>query len=290
MVRGLRQPSVACRLDDVSRLVDDHRRVAAADAEGRPAGAVRRLDHRRPAGRQRQVALRHQSLGQRNRRLLDALEHVCGGALAHHHLAQDADHFARRSLGTWVGREDDGVARLDRVDRRSGRGQLRVRHRHDRGDHAGRFGVFDQPLVGILLDDTDALRAQRVAEDAVDLEPFGGAAVAVADAALVDAHVGQAGERRLVAERPADRLGKAVDTPLVVLGDRGHCSSRLGDHLGDEGLLCGRDVARHSSPSVGGEVRAPLARRVDVQDVPVPGGRRRVVLHRHVQHHRPAHR
>ena len=74
VVRGLRQARVARRFDHVGGLVDDHRGVAPADSERRLAGAVGGLDHRRPTGRQGQVALRHQPLRQRDRWLLDALE------------------------------------------------------------------------------------------------------------------------------------------------------------------------------------------------------------------------
>ena len=72
---------------------------------------------------------------------------------------------------------------------------------------------------------------ERVAEDAVDLEALADATVAVADAALVDAHVGQAGERGLVAEGPADGLRQPVDPGLVVVGDLGHGGPRPGHHL-----------------------------------------------------------
>ena len=56
VVVGLADARVARRLLDVGGLVDDHRRVAGADAVGRLARSVRRLDHRRAAGRDRQIA------------------------------------------------------------------------------------------------------------------------------------------------------------------------------------------------------------------------------------------
>ena len=69
----------------------------------------------------------------------------------------------------------------------------------------------------------------------MDLEALGDAAVAVADAALVDAHVGEPGERRLVAQRPADRLGETVDALLVVVGDGRQRDARPGHQLGGDG-------------------------------------------------------
>ena len=63
-----------------------------------------------PPVAKRQVAIGHQLLGQRDRGLLDALEHVGRRALAHHHLAEDADDLAGGPLGPRVGREDHRVA------------------------------------------------------------------------------------------------------------------------------------------------------------------------------------
>ena len=79
----------------------------------------------------------------------------------------------------------------------------------------------------------------------MDLEALGGSALTVADAALVDAHVGQPQERGLVAERPADGLREPVDAGLVVVGDLGHGGSRLGQHVCGEGLLLSGDVSSH---------------------------------------------
>ena len=80
VVVGLADRGVARGFDDVGGLVDHHRRVAGADAVGRLARAVGGLDHRRAAGRDRQIADRHQLVRERNARLLDALQHVFGNA------------------------------------------------------------------------------------------------------------------------------------------------------------------------------------------------------------------
>ena len=79
----------------------------------------------------------------------------------------------------------------------------------------------------------------------MDLEALGGSTLTVADAALVDAHVGQPQEGGLVAERPADGLREPVDAGLVVVGDLGHRGSRLGQQVGGEGLLLSGDVSSH---------------------------------------------
>ncbi len=79
----------------------------------------------------------------------------------------------------------------------------------------------------------------------MDLEALGGSAFTVADAALVDAHVGQPLERRLVAERPADGLREPVDAGLVVVDDLGHRGSRLDQHGRGQRLLLGGDVSSH---------------------------------------------
>ena len=71
------------------------------------------------------------------------------------------------------------------------------------------LAYLTMPLLGNLLDDADALLAQRVAQDAEHL----GAArrLAAAHAALVDAHVGEADRRLLVAAGPGDGPAQAID-------------------------------------------------------------------------------
>jgi hypothetical protein len=69
--------------------------------------------------------------------------------------------------------------------------------------------------------------------------------IAVADAALVDAHVGEPEESLLVRQRPADRLGQSIDASLVVVGDLDHRRPRSGDQVGDERLLHVGDFAGH---------------------------------------------
>ena len=133
-------------------------------------------------------------------------------------------------------REDDGVLALDRVDGHVDHRDERIGHRQQAGDDAGGLGVLDDALFGQLFDDADALRAQRVAQDAEDLPAAGRHAVGAAHAALLDAHAGQPAERRLVGGRPGDRAAQPVDGRLIVVVDRRHRGARA-----REQLLRGRD-------------------------------------------------
>ena len=120
----------------------------------------------------------------------------------------------RRPLAARVRREHDGVAALDREDADAGRRQLGVGRGHERGDEPDRLGVLDDALLGQLLDDPDARLAEDVAQDAHDLEALADPRHGVADAALLDAHVGQPREGGLVGDRPADGLAEPVDLLL----------------------------------------------------------------------------
>ena len=76
------------------------------------------------------------------------------------------------------------------------------------------LAYLTMPFSGSVLDDADARLAQHVAEDAHDLEALVDPALRVADAALLDAHLGQPRERRLVGDRPGDGLAEPVDLLL----------------------------------------------------------------------------
>ena len=77
-----------------------------------------------------------------------------------------------------------------------------------------RLRVLHDPPLRQLLDDADASLAQHVAQDAHDLEPLADATLGIADAALLDTHGGEAGECRLVGDRPGDGLAEPVDLLL----------------------------------------------------------------------------
>ena len=215
-VGRLGKPRVAGGFLDVRRLVDDHRRVAGADAIGRRAGAVRGADHRLAAGRDDQVRARHQRLRHRNIDAREALQDVGGRAFALERLAHQAHRLERCLLRARVRREDHDVARLDPVDRVAGRRQVRVRRRDDAGDDPRGLGVLDDALFGQLLDDAHALLAQGVAQHAPDLHPLAHPAHRVAEAGFLDAHVDETREGLLVRHRPGHRLAQAIDAGLVV--------------------------------------------------------------------------
>ena len=153
VVVGLADARVARRLFDVGGLVDDHRRVAGADAVGRLARAVGRLHHRRPAGGDGEIADRHQLVGQRDARPLDALQHVSGTPSAASAARISRTVSNGRLAARRMRREDDRVLALDRVDGDADRRDVRAGHRDQRADHAGRLRVFDDALLGNLLDD-----------------------------------------------------------------------------------------------------------------------------------------
>ena len=220
-IRCLGQPRVARRFLDVGGLVDDHRRVARSDAVGRRAGAVRGAHHGLAAGGDDQVRARHQRLRHRDVHLGQALQDVGRRAFPLQRLAHQSHGLERRLLRARVRREDHAVARLDAVDRVARRRQVRVGRRHDAGDDPGRLAVLDDALLRQLLDDADALLAQRVAQHAANLHPLAHPAHGVAQPALLDPHVDQARERLLVRHRPGHRLAQPVDPRLVVrLDDR----------------------------------------------------------------------
>ena len=215
VVVGLADPRVARRLDDVRGLVD------------RPSSRCRRR-RRRPACPSCRplftiagppVAIvrsqvRISSLRERNARTLDALQQILRRAELAQRRAHHAHGFVRRLPAAGMRREDDGVLALDRVDRDADRRHVRAGHRNQRRDDAGRLRVLDDPLVGDLLDDADALLPQRVAQDALHL----GAALRLgaAHAALVDAHLREPRRGRLVAAGPGDRAAQPIDRGLVV--------------------------------------------------------------------------
>ena len=114
VIVGLADRGVLCGLDDVGGLVDHHRRVAGADAVGRFARAIRRFDHRRTAGRNRQIADRHQLVRQRNARLLDTLQDVFGNAKLLQRGAHQAHGLVGRLSARRMRREDHRVFALDR--------------------------------------------------------------------------------------------------------------------------------------------------------------------------------
>jgi hypothetical protein len=97
-------------------------------------------------------------------------------------------------------------------------------------DYAGRLRVLDDAFGRILFDDAGALLAERVAQHAEDLHALGVPALRIAEPAFFDAHRNDAAEGLLVGSGPAERLAKAVDARLFVVGHLAHRSAGAGNH------------------------------------------------------------
>ena len=159
--------------------------------------------------------------------------------------AHHADGLVGRPPAGRVRRENHRVLALDRVDRHADRRDVGAGHRNQRRDHACRLRVFDDALLGDLLDDAHALLTERVAKDAEHLRAA--ARLAAAHAAFVDAHVRQPGRRRLVAAGPRDGAAEPIDRSLVVPlhGPHGVARAR-------EQRPCGRAFLRGNGSGLAG--------------------------------------
>ena len=189
-----------------------------------------------------QVADRHQLLGQGDARLLDALQEVGRRSLLLERPAQDPDRLRRGLPASGMRREHDRVFALDGVDRDADRRDVGAGDGNEGRDHPRGLGVFDDPPFRDLLDHAHARLPQGVAEDALHLRAPGGQAAA--QAALLDAHVGEARGRLLVAARPPHGPAQAVDRRLVVVLDGLHGRPRPLQERRRRVLLRRRDRAR----------------------------------------------
>ena len=139
------------RLFDVGGLIDDHRGVARAHAEGRLAGAVGCLHHGCAARGDGKIAERHELLSQRNAGLFDTLHEILGGPLLLEGSPQNSGSFSR-SLAGRMRREDDSVPALERIDHYGDHGDHGIGHRQQTGNHPCGFRVLGDPLFRNLLD------------------------------------------------------------------------------------------------------------------------------------------
>ncbi len=161
--------------------------------------------------------------------------------------AHDAHDLVRRLPAGGMRREDHRVPALQRVDGDADRRHVRTGDGDQRGDDAGRLRVLDEPLLGNLLDDADALLPQRVAQDPEDLRAP--ARLGAPHAALGDAHLGESRRRALVASRPGDGTAQAVHRGLVVVLDVPHRGTRALEQVARERLFFGGNRSR----GVGGD-------------------------------------
>ena len=209
-VRCLRQHRVACRFLDVCRLVDDHRRVTRTHAIGRCARAIRCAHHWLSARRDDEVGARHGGLRHRDVDLGQALQDVGRRTFLFQGLPHQPHRFERGLLRARMRRKNHHVAGLDRVDRVARRREVRIGRGNDAGDDTSGLAVFDDPLFGDLLDDTDAFLPQCIAQHAADLHTLVHAAVVVAQSAFLDAFFDQPRECFLVGDCPGHGLAQPV--------------------------------------------------------------------------------
>ena len=244
MIVGLADRGVAGGLHDVRSLVDHHRRVAGADAVRRLARSVGGLHHGGPAGRDRQIAEAHQFARQRDAGAFDALQQILGRACRPQGGAHDAHDFVGRFPAGRMRRENHRVLAFQRIDGDAHRRDVWTRDRNQRGDDACRLGVFDDPLLGNLLDHAHALLTKRIAQDP---EHLGAPArLGAAHAAFSHTHLGQPGRRRLVPARPRHGAAQAIHGGLVVMVDVAHRRSRALEEVASERLFLRCNRSRRS--------------------------------------------
>ena len=239
MVEGLGRHDLAGGVGEIGGRIDDHRRIAEADAECRLAGLVGLAHVDLAAGDDHQVGHLHQP----------------GGGLARHRIRQNL-HKVRRQPdlgqlrthavdGGLAGRprrrrrgDDDGVAALQRhhglVDGRRGR----VGRGRDGADHAHGLGILDDALLGDLLDDAGGLGPEQVAQRAESLAlVLDDLALQLADACDLDGDLGEPARVLGLVDRPGERGHCLVDARLPVrlylCSIAGHCGARLDEHVGN---------------------------------------------------------
>ena len=217
MVLRLADAGVHRGLFQVRGFIDDDRGVAGANSVGGLARPVGSLHHRGSAGCNRQVADGHQFLCERDARSVEAQDEVLGSALFLQGGAKDPHDLERGLPAQGMGRENDGILALHRVDRHVDHGDERVGDGKQACDDPHGLRVLDDALVGQLLDDAYALGAQGVAQDPEDLPAPRRNAFGAAHPAFLDAHPRQPPECLFVGGRPGNRLAQAIDPGLVVV-------------------------------------------------------------------------
>ena len=230
-VRGFRNAAVHRGFCDVCVFVDNHGRVTSANAVGRFARRICRLNHWLTAGRHRQVTCAHQIVGQRDRWVFNTLEQVAWCAQFRQSFTHNADHFERGLFRAWVRREDHSVFTFDRVDAGYRRCQFWVGGWDQRRDNACWFRDFGQAFDVVLFDNAHGFTAQRVTQNAQDFETFASAASTVTDAGFVNAHLRDANKGLFVAAVPTQCLRQTVNLRLIVVFDFFHRRMSTNDHL-----------------------------------------------------------
>ena len=184
VVEGLRVDDRVDGVDDVTARVENRRRVAGADAEGRRAGAVGGLHHAGTSRREDDVGLLHEEVRLRQARRLDPADDVLRGACLHGRVQHNLRRRDRGVLGARMRTDHDAVARLEREQRLEDGSRSGVRRRDDGADDADRLGELHHAARRVLLDHAAGL---RVLVGVVDVL---GRKVVLDDLVLDDAHAG----------------------------------------------------------------------------------------------------
>jgi len=142
----------------VSGFVDNRGRVASADAQGRLAGGVRRLDHAGAAGGKDDVGFLHRHVGQLQRGNIDPRDDVFGRAGSHSGFQHNLRGGDGGLLRARMGRDDDAVAGLEANQRLENGGRCGVGGRDDRRDNADRFCNLHHAECFVALQHADGLR------------------------------------------------------------------------------------------------------------------------------------
>ena len=151
IVEGLGVGDELRRLRNVGGLVDIGGVVARADADRRIARRIGGAHHRRAAGREDQVdpVGLHDRIDDRQRRLVDHLDHAVGRACLLRRARDQPRRIGAAGLGVGVRGDDDGVPREERDDRLVEDRADRIGRRRQREDHAGRLRDLDDLALGV---------------------------------------------------------------------------------------------------------------------------------------------
>ena len=288
MIEGLRAGDLRGRRGHVGRLVDDHRHVAGTDAERRRAAFVRRAHVGLRAGRDDEIRLAHQRIGQLAGDGRRQLQHEIARRpdpveLGVHEFQQQRQcrlSFRRR-------REDDRVAPLERIDDVVRRRRAGIGRRRDRRDDADRPRDLDEAARGVRADDAHRLRALEIAQQADRLAPV--LRDLVGDVTQPGVAHRAFGERAVAAglhDRPRGGGHRFVDALLrpgleLALRGAGPRDERGCDGVrrfggawvhGDSARAWKKSSAHSATPTA-------CARKPSTKDSSVPGGPSRV-LHR----------
>ena len=229
---------------EVRRRVDDDRRVAQPDADGRLARHVGLANIDLAARDHDQVGALHQ-LGRHGSR--DGARQELHQVRRQSDLFQLAAHAVDRGLGCLPcrrrRRDDDGVAPLQRHHGLVHGGGRRIGRWRDGGHHANRLGVFDKAFFRNFLNHARGLDPQQVSQRPEGLAlVLDNLAFDVADAGHFHGDFRQPPRIVWPVDRPGQSGHRLVDTALAegvdFTGEFPHGAACRGDQRGDCIGLC----------------------------------------------------